>query len=275
MRASISGSGPIAIATAALLLAPLAVPRTDLRAQALPRPPESVQTSPNVFGTSDAVLATLFLSSLAAIEPLEGLDASVNRDVSSQVANRNTFVRTFGREFGDGRVGFGLAGSAFLVGHFTGNQTIRDLGLHTLETLAVVDASVMAFKVGVGRARPFITSQSDRLDPLSFNDAHNSFPSGHTAQAFALAATLSAELHDRAPWVPFVAYPLATWTATTRVLDREHWVTDLVGGAAVGILGANLVQRLNHRRAASNGIAWGVAPTRDGGVGLAFNIKTQ
>jgi hypothetical protein len=139
------------------------------------------------------------------------------------VAGRHTALRTFGRDLGDAKLDFGLAGGAYLFGHLAGSPTIRDIGLHTLETLAVVDLTVTVFKVGVGRARPLITSRSDDLDPLSFDHAHNSFPSGHTAQAFALATTLSAELHDRAPWVPFVAYPLATWTATTRVLDHEHW----------------------------------------------------
>jgi len=61
---------------------------------------------------------------------------------------------------------------------------------------------------------------------------HDSFPSGHTTLAFAAAAALDRETRSR--WVPALAYPLATLVAWSRLHDRQHWVSDVVGGAAIG-----------------------------------------
>lgn len=60
---------------------------------------------------------------------------------------------------------------------------------------------------------------------------NNSFPSGHTASAFASATTL----HRRYGWeIGFPAYALATLTGTARVAGRKHHWYDAVAGAAIG-----------------------------------------
>ena len=85
-------------------------------------------------------------------------------------------------------------------------------------------------KIAVGRARP---SQSpgdqDVIRPFSGNSA---FPSGHAALAFGVASAIDAE--TRARWVPYVVYPLAGLVGWSRVRDGEHWLSDVVAGAALG-----------------------------------------
>jgi len=60
-----------------------------------------------------------------------------------------------------------------------------------------------------------------------------------------MAAVLSEELGGLTPWL---AYPLATGVAWSRVNDEAHWVTDVLMGAAVGTFAAKLVVRYGHRR---------------------------
>ena len=63
-----------------------------------------------------------------------------------------------------------------------------------------------------------------------------SFPSGHSARAFMGAELLRREYKDVSPWIGYAGYAAATVTALARVGHWEHWVTDVVAGAGIGIL---------------------------------------
>ena len=63
------------------------------------------------------------------------------------------------------------------------------------------------------------------------NSDDDSFPSGHTANAFAAATSL----HRRYGWeVGFPAYAVATITGVARERSREHYWYDVVAGAVIG-----------------------------------------
>ncbi len=66
--------------------------------------------------------------------------------------------------------------------------------------------------------------------------AKNSFPSGHTAQAFAAAAFLSEEYKYRFKWMPYVSYGMATGVGMLRVANNRHYISDVLLGAGIGIL---------------------------------------
>lgn len=74
-------------------------------------------------------------------------------------------------------------------------------------------------------------------EPRPDSDARNAFPSGHTATAF-----MGAELVRReyGGWWGVGAYAIATTTALMRVYNDRHWSNDLLGGAAIGILSADI-----------------------------------
>lgn len=52
-------------------------------------------------------------------------------------------------------------------------------------------------------------------------------------RSFALAATV-AGFYPEKKWVGIVSYSLATITSVGRVVSEEHWVSDVVVGAALG-----------------------------------------
>lgn len=68
------------------------------------------------------------------------------------------------------------------------------------------------------------------------NNGHNSFPSGHTAQAFAAAAFLSEEYKDKFKWMPYMAYGTATSVGLLRMANNKHYISDVLLGAGLGIL---------------------------------------
>lgn len=65
---------------------------------------------------------------------------------------------------------------------------------------------------------------------------YNSFPSGHTAQAFAAATFLSEEYKDRFRWMPYAAYGLASSVGIMRMANNRHYISDVLVGAGMGIL---------------------------------------
>lgn len=82
-----------------------------------------------------------------------------------------------------------------------------------------------------------------------------SFPSGHTAQAFAAATFMAKEYGGRSVWYSVGAYSLATGIGVMRVMNNRHWASDVLVGAGIGILSTNLVYLThqykwgkNHRR---------------------------
>ena len=110
---------------------------------------------------------------------------------------------------------YGLIGTALLL-----PTTRKDWdGLHqatySIGTAAVV---TLAGKALVDEERPD-------------NSDNDSFPSGHTANAFSSATTL----HRRYGWrVGFPAYAVATLTGVARERARKHHWYDVVAGAAIG-----------------------------------------
>lgn len=75
------------------------------------------------------------------------------------------------------------------------------------------------------------------------DSAHNSFPSGHTSNAFVMATVLHHEFIDSSPWIAYSGYVFATATGALRVLNNKHWVSDVLVGAGIGILVTDLVYR--------------------------------
>lgn len=73
-----------------------------------------------------------------------------------------------------------------------------------------------------------------------------SFPSGHTAQAFATATFMAKEYKDESVWYAVGAYGIATTVGAMRILNNRHWVSDVLAGAGIGILSTNLAY-LTHR----------------------------
>jgi len=169
-----------------------------------------------------------------------------------------------GEHFGNAPV----IASALVACDVAGRLAHRPRFTAASERVAIsVGASTIAaivLKEAIGRARPDASpDDAAHFRPFS-GDA--SFPSGHTAAAFALAAALQGE--SRAGWVPWVAYPVATLTGWSRVRDQRHWASDVLAGAALGGWLGRKVDAIARRRWRH---AWlmAAAPVPGGGVAVA------
>lgn len=103
-----------------------------------------------------------------------------------------------------------------------GKHNLLDASMLYLTSTAIMGLSTHVVKNAVGRARPDLRG-------------NNSFPSGHTASAFAAAEFLHQEYKDVNPWIGYAGYFVATATGTLRMYNNRHWFSDVVAGAGFGI----------------------------------------
>jgi len=69
---------------------------------------------------------------------------------------------------------------------------------------------------------------------------NRSFPSGHTSSSFAGAEFMHRELKSSLPVLSCAGYVAGLANATIRIYKGRHWLKDVVAGAVIGIVSAQL-----------------------------------
>lgn len=164
------------------------------------------------------------------------LDGTIARDVRPHRDDLAGASRTLSR-FGEVTVSGPVLGGLALVGVLAHRPILSRTALQGVVALLAAGAGVAISKEAAGRHRPY---EVDPIDPWRFEpfSGHNAFPSGHSASAFALATVLG-DAADRT-WARIGLYALATGTAAGRVIGEKHWTSDVVAGAAIGVLAGKL-----------------------------------
>jgi membrane-associated phospholipid phosphatase len=134
----------------------------------------------------------------------------------------------------------GIAATFYLVGRATHNARARETGLLGAEALLDGTVVSLAFKGISQRPRPFVDDASGE-----FFDRGNSFPSGHSMAAWSLATVVAKEYSHRR-LVRVAAYGLATAVALSRYTGRNHFLSDVLVGSALGYGVGRYVYRTHH-----------------------------
>ena len=113
---------------------------------------------------------------------------------------------------------------------------------------SVLSASIVAkiLKVVIGRARPIFYEALGMTGFYPFHNdwAFNSMPSGHTVASFAGLVMLGM----LAPRIKPFTWSLAILIGMSRVAIGAHWPTDVIFGAFIGMVMADLVKWWLKRR---------------------------
>jgi hypothetical protein len=248
-----------------------AAPATAQTAQPLPVIPlaaaaiETPAAAPSTDSTVGGVLVDLWHDLPRVARPSNliilgagGTLAVVARNSDVSLVGRAKKSEELGELFGGGSYpGSGWiqvsgAVGTYVAGRITGNAKVRAIGSDLVQAQILNTVLTSGVKFAVQRTRP--------------DGGHHSFPSGHTSSTFANAAVLSRHFGWR---VQIPAYGLATYVATARVQENHHYVSDVVFGAALGIVAGRTVS------IGTGGAHFQVAPAiLPGGAGVFLTRTT-
>jgi membrane-associated phospholipid phosphatase len=149
-------------------------------------------------------------------------DTRVSRSFSGSTSMRGPF--SAGDTIGAATTQLAGAFATYSIGRMTGNPHVATIGADLVRAQLVSQTMTQVLKLGAQRTRPDGTSLS--------------FPSGHTASAFATAAVLQRHLGWKAG-IP--AYAVAGYVAASRVQVQRHYLSDVAFGAAIGMIAGRTV----------------------------------
>ena len=146
--------------------------------------------------------------------------------------NKNSFTRNFAKQitpFGARRSEL-ISAAMIITGSMTHDFTMRDAGRDSLEAEIWAGGVVTPILKHVfGRARPIQEQGSHSFHP--FNSSYQSFPSGHSTNAWAFATAIAGHYDN---WVvPTIVYTIASGVSASRVHDRAHFPSDVLAGALI------------------------------------------
>ena len=199
----------------------------------------------------------MFTGQNAMIAAIGGSAALVGRHgdhtaATSAWGDEETFEP--GNIVGNFAVQTGAAFATYGIGRLTHSPRAARIGAELFRAQLVSQGTAQAIKFAASRTRP------------DGSDDH-SFPSGHSASAFATATVLKREFGWK---VGIPAYAMAGWVAASRVQMKRHYLSDVIAGATVGILAGRSVT------VGSGNLRFSVDPMPvAGGMGVSFTKVTR
>jgi membrane-associated phospholipid phosphatase len=146
-------------------------------------------------------------------------DAAIARDVGTSGSTSRVF--DVGAEVGDGVVQWSAAAVVYGAGLASHSPRMQALGSALLESQIVEGAITQGLKHAVMRTRP--------------DGGRYSFPSGHESASFATADVVMQQFGWKAG-VP--AYAAAVFVGSSRIEQRQHYLSDVIFGAGIGVASA-------------------------------------
>ena len=157
---------------------------------------------------------------------------------------------------------------AYTVGLVGGQDEVRIYGRMLWTGITTGGLTVMALRTVFVRSRPYSGDGPWAFNWFETDNETQSFPSGHTVLAFTLSTVFAERIVTI--WSRIVFYSLATMTAAARVVNNQHWLSDVMVGAAIGIgAGWDAVRRERVREEGESALQLGFTGT---GISVSFRI---
>ena len=167
-------------------------------------------------------LAFLFPFNAEGQTPIPDFNVRQSMDTDFMLMRQNE-IPTFRHTYDDWiQYAPGVAVVGLKVSGLPGMTKAGRFAVSSAFSVAIMAAVVNGVKYTVKRERPDLS-------------ARNSFPSGHSATTFMTATILHKEYGWKYPWISILGYTTATVTGASRILNNKHWMSDIIGGAAIGI----------------------------------------
>jgi len=154
----------------------------------------------------------------------------------------------FFEPIGSGLISLSAMGILYGCGLIWKNDRAKLTALKGIEAFILAGITTQIIKHLTHRHRPY---QDEPPNPNLWEGPfqgfdYTSFPSGHSATAFAIATVL-ATIYRKTVWVPVLCYTMAAGAAFSRVYDNKHWISDVLVGSVIGFGIGKLVVRNESR----------------------------
>jgi membrane-associated phospholipid phosphatase len=188
------------------------------------------------------------MSISSVVETIEEADIAVS--AAAEPLTRHPVTKALGQvsEIADQPPMFTLGSLVLAGGVLSGSPRATEAGLRLLLSVAIATALKTGAKTLFARTRPYVLHNEGRyetelLGPVDKD--HNSFPSGHTADAVAAARSLARTFPEaRKP-----AYAGAAAIGLIQVPRGAHHPLDVAAGALVGLAAEALADAILERGA--------------------------
>jgi len=169
-----------------------------------------------------------------ALHRVETIDLAVARKASiPKDETLGEWTRRFA-ELGDQPPLVAISLAVIAAGIAGGNDRLRRTGLRMLTAHSLSTIAKQAGKDRIDRTRPgALNEKSYRLEKGASHDGRlRSMPSGHSAGTVAIAGAIAADY----PGARLALGGVSAAVAAAQVPSRNHYLSDVVVGAAIGFL---------------------------------------
>ncbi len=229
---------------------------------------KSVLSAPFRWGKRDWFTFTLVAGITAG---LYAADRDLNEWVQEKRSHTSDEISKYAELFGNRWYVVPALGAFYFYGRMAKNERARRAAVLSVESLVLSGALTGGLKYLTHRHRPNTGDPHDAWDGPGFSSSHRSFPSGHAASAFSVAAVLASEYQETV-LVPPAAYGIAALTALSRLNDNKHWASDVFLGSAIGYFTGQAIVRLHRREGDRNVTLVPVIGPTGAGVFLAVGF---
>jgi len=203
---------------------------------------EAIWTAPFHLHGRDSRWAAPLALGTAALMTTDRISGDEIGEFHKQL-NMSRIVSYAGSTFGVS----GVAATFYLIGRAKHDERARETGLLGAEALVDSAIVVTVLKEITQRARPLAGRERSE-----FFERGTSFPSGHSIEAWSLATVIANEYHDR-PLVQIGAYGIASAVSLARFTGRNHYLSDVLVGSAMGYGIGRYVYHAHHRKSSDSG----------------------
>ena len=169
-------------------------------------------------------------------------DAPV-RDFMRQQSRNNSFmnsVENFGTTYA-----FATMGAFYAFGLAADDEHSVQVAEDAVIASAISATINQTLKVTINRSRPRDNVGTGDFQGFTGLNNNSSFPSGHTTEAFTLAAVIASSYEE--DWVSYAAYSVAGLVGVARMYNDAHFASDVTASAIIGTyVGRSVVKHNKH-----------------------------
>jgi membrane-associated phospholipid phosphatase len=125
-----------------------------------------------------------------------------------------------------------LAAAIYGAGLLMDEEKVRHTGRILAEAITVAGVSALLLRYVTGRQRPPYTEDHKNFTWFKTSEEFQSFPSGHAVVGVVISTVLAEQIDTW--WSRTFFYSIAFLSSYVRLLNNQHWFTDVLTGSLLG-----------------------------------------